>query len=212
MVKPVAAVLTMISVVIAVSGCSVTPDEYKDEQPVFDMKTYFNGELQAWGLFQDYRGKVIKRFHVAMTGQWEDDQGTLDERFTYSDGTTQRRIWQLTRIDKHRFTGTADDVIGEATGQAFGNALRWKYVLALPVDDDVYHVTLDDWMWLIDANTVINHSVMSKFGVTVGNVILVFRKNTALNAPRNKAPEMEINRNFNMPEVQRVAARGAAVI
>jgi hypothetical protein len=85
-------------------------------------------------------------------------------------------------------------------------------VLALPVDDDVYHVTLDDWMWLIDANTVINYSVMSKFGVTVGNVILVFRKNAALDAPVNKTPETEINRNFNMPEVQRVAARGAAII
>ena len=57
-----------------------------------------------------------------------------------------------------------------------GNALRWRYVLSLPVDDKVYDVHLDDWMYLIDENTLANRSFMSKFGVEVGQVTLFFRK------------------------------------
>jgi hypothetical protein len=57
-----------------------------------------------------------------------------------------------------------------------GNALRWRYVLSLPVDDKVYDVHLDDWMYLIDEHTLANRSFMSKFGVEVGQVTLFFRK------------------------------------
>ena len=59
------------------------------------MSDYFNGELQAWGMFQNRSGAVVKRFHVAMTGTWRGDVGVLDERFTYSDGSTERRVWTL---------------------------------------------------------------------------------------------------------------------
>ena len=67
-------------------------------------------------------------------------------------------------------------MVGEAVGEVAGNALRWRYVLSLPVDDKVYDVHLDDWMYLIDENTLANRSFMSKFGVEVGQVTLFFRK------------------------------------
>jgi len=198
--------IVILCAVWLVSACGVTPQEYEGEKPVLDMKTYFNGELEAWGLFQDYSGKVIKRFHVAMTGEWDDNKGVLDEHFTYADGTKQRRTWKLNRIDEHNYTGTADDVIGEAKGVAYGHALRWQYVLALEVDDDVYHVHFDDWMYLIDENTMINRSVMSKFGISLGEVILVFRKQS------DKSSSDTTRGNFNMPNISAIALKSSAII
>ncbi|WP_455208753.1 DUF3833 domain-containing protein [Kaarinaea lacus] len=198
--------IALFCIVWTASGCGVTPQDYKNETPVMDMKNYFNGELEAWGLFQDYSGKVIKRFHVAMTGEWQQNQGVLDEFFTYADGTKQRRTWNLTRIDEHNYSGTADDVVGEAKGVAYGNALRWQYVLALEVDDDIYHVHFDDWMYLVDDNTMINRSVMSKLGVTLGEVILVFRKNPVTSSFEGKRS------NFNMPNISNVAFTSTAII
>lgn len=176
---------------LSLAACSVTPDEYKDESPKMDMKNYFNGRLQAWGLFQNYREKVVKRFHVSMQGTWNDNKGILEEHFTYSDGSTQKRTWNLVRIDQNNYTGTADDVVGEAQGTAYGHALRWQYTLDLQVDDESYHVHFDDWMYLIDEHTVINRSVMSKFGIDVGEVILVFRKSS----PDSR--NLEINNNVD---------------
>jgi hypothetical protein len=164
----------------SLSSCSVTPEDYRGETPEFDMAEYFNGPLEAWGIFQDYTGKVVRRFHVKMQGTWNGNEGILEELFTYTDGTTQTRTWKLKKLDEHRYTGTAEDVVGTAEGVAYGNALRWRYTMALEVDDDVYHVQFDDWMYLMDEHVVINRSLMKKFGVTVGEVTLVFSRNKTL--------------------------------
>ncbi|MCK1786862.1 DUF3833 domain-containing protein, partial [Pseudomonas sp. TNT11] len=68
------------------------------------------------------------------------------------------------------------DVVGEAIGEVAGNALRWRYRLNLAVDGSVYEVSFDDWMYLMDEDTLINRSSMSKFGVEWGQVTLFFRR------------------------------------
>jgi len=67
-------------------------------------------------------------------------------------------------------------VIGEAHGESAGNAFHWKYTLDLPVGDSNYHVKFDDWMYLMDDKIMLNKSKMSKFGVYLGEVTLVFIK------------------------------------
>ncbi len=101
---------------------------------------------------------------------------TLDEDFTYSDGTKQKRIWTLKKQPDGQYIGTAADVVGEAIGKVAGNALNWKYVLALSVDDKVYRVNFDDWMFLMDEHVMLNRAVMSKFGFRLGEVTLSFHK------------------------------------
>lgn len=162
-----------------VAGCAgPTPADYAAEKPVLDLKAYFNGELTAHGIFTDRSGQVARRFTVAMTGTWSGPQGTLDERFTYSDGTTERRVWRLTDLGGGRYEGRADDVVGVAQGQAAGNALNWRYTLALPVDGRVWEVQFDDWMYLMDGQVMLNKAVMSKFGIRLGEITLSFtRKN-----------------------------------
>ena len=148
------------------------------ERPVLDPTRYFNGRLDAWGMFQDRFGNVVKRFTVEMNCRWEGDTGTLDEHFTYSDGEKQRRIWTLKRQADGTWQGTADDVVGVATGRVSGNALHWTYVLRLPVDGKEYLVDFDDWMWQMDESSMMNRSTMSKFGIDLGEVTLFFRKRT----------------------------------
>ena len=162
---------------LALSGCaSQSLDGYASEKPALDLAQYFNGRVHAHGMFQDRGGQVVKRFTVVMNCAWQGNQGVLDEAFTYSDGTTQRRVWRLTKHADGRYSGTADDVVGEAWGQTRGNAFRWAYTLALPVDGKVYHVDLDDWMYLIDERVMLNRATMRKFGVRVGEITLSFSK------------------------------------
>ena len=164
--------------VLLMAGCAsrVAPSHYAAQKPVLDLQQYFNGTLDAWGVFQDRSGTVVKRFTVVMRCHWEGDVGTLDEDFTYSDGTRQRRVWTLRKTGANRFVGTAPDVVGEAVGETSGNALHWNYVLALPVDGTVYHVDFDDWMFLVDERVMLNRAEMSKFGVSLGAVTLSFAK------------------------------------
>jgi hypothetical protein len=163
---------------IALAGCASapTPQDYAAEQPVLSLERYFNGPLTAHGLFTDRAGKVKRRFAVKLVGRWQGGVGTLEEDFTYSDGKTERRVWTITALGDGRYRGTAADVVGEATGEARGNALRWGYTLRLPVDGTTYDVQLDDWMYLMDDKVMLNKARMSKFGLQLGDVTLSFHK------------------------------------
>jgi hypothetical protein len=172
--------MMVLAMIAGLSGCaSVDVSEYAREKPMLDLREYFDGTIDAHGIFQDRRGRVVRRFHVLIEARWQGDTGTLDEHFTYSDGSTQRRVWTLVRQPDGSYIGRADDVVGEARGALGGNVLRWRYVLALPVDDKVHHVDFDDWMYLMDDRVMLNRSVMSKWGIRLGEVTLSFYKRPA---------------------------------
>lgn len=162
---------------LGLGGCAATGVErYQGQTPALDVRHYLNGTLDAWGMFQGRSGEVQKRFKVVIDARWEGEVGTLDERFEWSDGSTSRRVWTLRRQPDGHLTGTADDVVGEAVGRVAGNALHWRYVLALPVEGKVYHVDFDDWMFLMDDKVMLNRSSMSKWGFHLGEVTLTFVK------------------------------------
>ena len=166
---------------LLLGGCAgVQVGQYATAEPALELPLYFNGTVDGWGMFQSRSGEVVKRFHVVIDASWKTlegrEVGTLDERFSWSDGTTSRRIWTVTRNGDKQFSGRADDVVGEARGEAAGNALRWQYVLALPVDGRVWNVNFDDWMFLVDDRVMLNRATMSKFGIRLGEVTLSFAR------------------------------------
>lgn len=162
----------------ACSGPHVS--QYANEKPVLDLSEYFSGTIDAYGIFTDRSGSVVKRFTVLIQSSWQvidgKKVGTLDESFEYSDGTKQKRIWTLTEIAPGKYIGKADDVVGQADGLSNGNALNWAYTLVLPVDGTIYHVQFDDWMYLVSPKVMINKAKMSKFGINLGEVTLSFYK------------------------------------
>lgn len=171
------AFLAVLFILSACSGPSLL--DYRNEKPVFQLEKYFNGDVKAWGIFTDRNGKVVKRFTVDMKCTWNNGEGTLDESFVYSDGTKQKRIWTLKPIGDGRYEGLASDVVGHAQGASSGNALQWKYHLALPVDEKIWDVEFEDWMYQIDEEVVLNKAKMTKWGVYLGEVTLSFRKSNS---------------------------------
>ncbi len=162
---------------LALTGCaSPTPADYTAQTPRLDLRQYFDGKLLAHGIVTDRGGKVLQRFTVQITGSWVGDTGTLDEQFSYADGRRETRVWTLQRGADGRYTGRAADVLGEAVGQAAGNALNWRYTLLLPVDGRTWEVQFDDWMFLVDDRVMINRAVMSKFGIRLGEVLISFQR------------------------------------
>ena len=67
-------------------------------------------------------------------------------------------------------------MIGEAAGESWGSALNWRYVLRLPYNEGTIDVTFDDWMFLQQDGVLINRAKVKKFGFTVGEVTLVFKR------------------------------------
>lgn len=149
---------------------------YETMQPRFDMRSYFDGDIKAWGIVQDWRGRVVSRFDVTMRGSWQGDTGTLEEDFTYYDGSTQRRVWTITPTGENSYEGIASDIIGKASGKSAGNAVNWAYDMNVPVGDTTYRLRFDDWMWQMNDGVLINRSYLKKFGITVAELTLFMQK------------------------------------
>jgi hypothetical protein len=169
-------VLAGFACLVLTACASPTPSDYAQETPRLDLKEYFQGDIDAYGIFTDRSGKVVRRFTVRIKAYWEGNKGTLEEDFIYSDGETQRRVWTLIDEGNGRYTGTASDVVGKAEGYVAGNAFQWNYVLRLPVGDTTYDVSFDDWMFLMNDKVMLNRATMSKFGIRLGEVTLSFHK------------------------------------
>ena len=162
---------------LLLGGCASQQIEtYAQDKPLLDLTQYFNGTLDAYGVFTDRSGTVVKRFTVVMVCTWTGDDGVLDEDFRYSDGSVQKRIWRLRKLGDGRFSGRADDVVGEARGETRGNTFHWTYTLNLPVGGRLFEVQFDDWMYLMTDKVMLNKAAMSKFGVRLGEVTLSFVK------------------------------------
>lgn len=170
-------ILSAIAFLMILSACSsVKITDYKNESPTLRLEDYFNGTVDGWGIVQERSGKVASRFHVVMNCTWKGDEGVFDEDFTYANGKKEKRVWKIKKLPDGKYTGTAGDVIGEAAGEVSGNAFQWNYVLRLPVDDTTYDMSLDDWMWQLDGQRLMNRTKIKKFGITFAEVSIFFEK------------------------------------
>jgi len=166
---------------VFLASCTTNIDQYQAQQNEFDLQSYFDGDVIAWGIIQNRSDQVTRRFCVELNAGWEKNKGVLAEKFYFDDGEISYRNWQLVKISKGHYSGTAEDVIGTAVGKHKGFAFNLQYTLDLIVDDSNYHVTMDDWMYQIDENKVVNKTAISKFGFNVANVTLFFDKQLPLN-------------------------------
>lgn len=159
-------------------GCSSTPIKtYSDRKPTLVLENYLNGKMKAHGLFMKRSGVVDRTFVVQLNTTWKGNVGTLIEDFDWSDGTKTSRTWTITKQTDGTYIGTASDVIGQAIGESAGNAFHWTYDLRLPVGEKTYDIHFEDWMFLVDQQTLINKAVMTKYGFRVGEVLISFDKN-----------------------------------
>jgi hypothetical protein len=180
-------VLIVTLLALALVGCTGRPslegEKLSDRQ--LNLEEFFAGESVAHGQFQDRFGNVSRRFTVDIVGTWDGRLLTLAEDFVYEDGSTEQRVWSLTKTGPDSWVGTAPGVIGQAVGQENGDTFNWQYTIDLPLPDasappgtppETLRVTFDDWMWLLTEDRLLNRAYMRKFGVTIGEVIISFEK------------------------------------
>lgn len=159
-----------------ISGCGATIDDYQSATPKIDIFRYFNGQSRAWGMVQDFTGKQIRRFEVSIRGEVVGETLTLHEQFVYDDGEKQTRVWHIRRQQDGRYVGTANDIIGSASGHAAGNAFNWRYQMEVKTDASSYRLNFDDWIYQQDERHLLNVTSLKKLGIEVARVTLFFTK------------------------------------
>ena len=174
-------------IILLFTGCSQTDmKEFQNNTPKLDLFNFFEGKTIAYGIFEDRFGNLKRQFRVNIDGKINNQTLTLDEDFLYDDGEQAKRIWKIEKkIDntqKVTYEGKADDIEGKASGSISGNTLNWSYDIYLNIKGSDIKVHFNDWIYKQSEDLAINRAYVSKFGINIGSVTLVFvRGNTAKN-------------------------------
>ena len=158
------------------TGNNMKPADFKDKEPKLIIEEYLSGNVKAWGILQNRSGKVTRQFSADLNGKWDGKQLILDEKFIWNDGEIQTRQWKINKIDEHNYEGTAGDVVGTAKGYSYGPAFKFEYVLLVPVKGREIKITFDDWIFMQNEKVAINRAKMSKFGIRVADLTVIFFK------------------------------------
>lgn len=164
---------------LLLAACSGRPslDDPKLSDRQLNLEEFFEGDLVAYGQFQDILGNVSRRFEVGIEGTWDGETLTLVEDFVYEDGSTERRVWTLVKTGDQTWEGTAPGVIGTALGEERGDTFNWAYTIDLPISGgETVRVSFDDWMWLLTEDRLLNKAYMERWGIGVGLVTITFEK------------------------------------
>ena len=163
---------------ILLTGCAknMKPTDFKDQKPRLIIEKYLSGNVKAWGVLQNRSGKVTRQFKADLNGQWDGSKLILNEIFNWNDGEKQTRQWIINKIDEHNYEGTASDVVGTAKGYSYGPAFKFEYVLLVPVKGKNIKITFDDWIFMQDDRVAINRATMTKFGIKVAELTVMFVK------------------------------------
>ena len=168
------------------TGCFQTDmKQFENNKPKLDLFAFFEGETIAYGIFEDRFGNLKRQFRVNINGKIDNQILTLDEDFLYDDGEQAKRIWKIEKkIDNNQkiiYEGQADDVEGKASGLISGNALNWSYDIYLNIKGSDIKVHFNDWIYKQSEDLAINRAYVSKFGINIGSVTLVFLRGKTAN-------------------------------
>ena len=140
------------------------------------MEDYFLGKTTAYGVFEDRFGTVRRQFRANLNGTFDGGALTLVEDFLYNDGEEAQRIWKIYPQGNGKYRATANDMAGEAKGEAVGNRFHWTYKIDLAMLGTIWRCGFDDWMHLQSDGVLINRATVTRFGIRIGQVIISFRK------------------------------------
>lgn len=170
-------VLAAVLCLMLTACASLRPQSFEGATPRFEPIAWFEGPVHSWGVFESRRGEPVERFGTTSTGVREGEVLVLTQQFLHGDGRREQRVWRLRRVDAHRYVATADDVVGPATGVAYGNAFRWEYTLEATPGNPLTRVRVRHWMYLADdGELLLNRVVITKFGVVVRQATEYFRR------------------------------------
>jgi Protein of unknown function (DUF3833) len=138
----------------------------------FELTSFLEGQSRASGIFEDRFGKLRRRFEAAMSGVWRSDIFELTEDFLFDDGERLTRVWRLKPGDAGKFAAETEEIAAPAQGLQGEIRCELTYRMRL----GKLWFKFEDVFYPASGDMLLNRARVSKFGITVGYVTVVFRR------------------------------------
>jgi hypothetical protein len=164
------------STLFLMGACTSPPQiAVQPAEPPLAMEEFFAGTSDGEGVFVNSWTGTERRFRVVIAGLWDGKELILVEDFDYADGEKDRKTWRLQRQGPGSFSGTREDVVGQARVWTEDRRVRLEYSVEL----GGWTVQFADVLALRADGTLLNRATVAKWGLRIGRVELVLRKRPA---------------------------------
>ena len=137
---------------------------------------FFNGEVIAKGnLIQFFPKKILKNIYVIFDGSFNKNKLKLVEKY-YQNEVETIRHWVFEKKSNKLFIGKEKNVRGKIIVRTDKNHLKMRYYFKLLIWKFTVTVLINDYMFLINEKEIVNTTYVSKFGINLAKVVLLYKK------------------------------------
>ena len=144
--------------------------------PVLSFENYFSSDVTAlryMTLF--FPIKRIKDLKILFSGKFSKGNLVLKEK--YQDNNTKvLRIWSFKKTSNNNYIGKENNVKGDIIVSVNENKLNMHYKFKTNYKKFFFSINVQDSMYLVDKNKLINKTVISKYGLRIAESFLVYKK------------------------------------
>jgi Protein of unknown function (DUF3833) len=143
--------------------------------PPFTLEGFFTGKTVGKGSFVSAIAGVNRPMVVTTRGRWDGKTLVLREDFVFADGEKDVKTWRFTRVSSGVYEGTREDVVGKAVVRQVGNTVQLTYSADVKSKDgSVTRLDFADTIAPLDQRRVLNKATVSKFGIPIGEISIIF--------------------------------------
>ena len=174
-IRQIASVLVPALAVGWLVACSPPVVVQSFDGPAFDPVRFFTGHVKSWGVLEDRGGSPTAVVTTDCQGSLTGDTLTMVQTLVIGTDAPVTRRWTLRRTGPGQFEASANDMVGTATGTATGRVFHWEWTLALEPGNAIKNVTMEQWWYLQEDGSMLNRTMVKKFGIIAAEVTEVFK-------------------------------------
>lgn len=142
----------------------------------FLFESVFAQKLDGSGAVFYRSGRLKTRFSVVASGTWDGRTLRLEEYLQYESGEVHHRTFHIVKINDDHYTAQCREFVGPSSIRRHRSGFQWRYRLK-ENSREAHRVTLaaDDRLFLCADGTILDHAILRKFGVRVGDVFMTLR-------------------------------------
>lgn len=169
-------ILASAIILLIATACAGNPKPLASENiRPFDIVDYFDGKINGHGVIER-SDRIVDRFDMVVEANFKNGVLTLDETFLFDKTKPYRRVWSMREIEPGVWSATADNVKGTTKIIVRDGVVTMNYLADFPYNDGFITLRFNQRLFSMENGMVLNRSRLSKFGVSVGTVTVIFRK------------------------------------
>jgi hypothetical protein len=168
--------VTLGALALPLGACATVPPSPSAPSGRLTLVDAFRGRTVGEGVFRVPVAGIERRFRATLNGRYDGRVLTVVEDFLFADGETDRLTWRFTRVAPGRWTGTREDVVGQADVREGPTEIRLDYTADARSRGTTTRLGFSDIIYRRADGVVVNEAVVTRFGVPIGSVEFLIRR------------------------------------